>query len=216
MGDPFSAPPTKAETAQEALEQVRSLETLCDSFFAKRAIHLSRQMSSTLRTLLLGSSGQQSLVVKCLSDPCLCPLRFTLPANLEAGQIFLQGTLIGRFFRHWNGDSPGCSIIRGRFGPNARLIADRARISLHEIFDPLAQPILLGRWLEQPFLRKNQTLQTFIKLMANKAGGAHFDPTADTRRFNNLGCIHQHLVAKIADSVWPQLARQITAVYPQA
>jgi hypothetical protein len=200
------------EIAGEALEQIRCLESLCDNFFVKAKVHLFRSMSVTLRTLLVGSSGKNGLIVDCLADPRLYPLRFPLPADLQPGYTHIPAAMMGGFFSlplHRKPRGAGC-----RLGPKATIIGND--YSLHWVFDSLVEPLLLKEWLEQGFIWEGWTLRNFIIRMANNAGGAHFQPNAITRRMTaEFASIHQHLIARIAESVWPQLAQQIATAYPQ-
>ena len=158
---------TIAQIACEALEQVRGLESLCCTYFGRVNLHLSRQMSATLRTLLVGSSGQRGLILDCLSTPELFPLRCPLPADLQPGFTHVPGCILSRFTRHHRETEPSWC------GPQIRAKCDDFRHIQHTLgFNQRATPVHLENWLEQPFLRPNRTIRSFIKLMANKAGGS--------------------------------------------
>jgi hypothetical protein len=201
---------TLAQQVDETFDQLDNIETLCKSFFDERQFTIYKNISASLRLLLTGSSGQPGLAqdvlpvgrlsaLRKVPDASTAPEMIVLPAPvwIERGEAKIQ---IG------NGTATvqTLNVLGGAVGA----------MQVGEMFDDAATPLPLHQWLQQPFLRPDWTLRTFLTTVANKDGGAHFGPNAVLEVVQKWGHFQSHLTAGIARSVLPQIRTQLLAQYP--
>jgi hypothetical protein len=201
---------TLIQKIDETLDHLDNIDSLCDVFFSQHTFTIYKNISVSLRLLLVGSSRQVGLVQDVLLDGRFPPLRkvpdpatpadmIVLPAVawIERGEARLQlgnGTVTVKML-----DVCGGAVSAMRFG---------------EMFDGESLGLPLVDWLQQPFLRPNWTLQHFIKTVTNKDGGAHLDPNNALQSFQQFGYFHWHLTAGMARELSPQIRAQVSTTYP--
>lgn len=202
---------TIEQEIDETFDQLNNIESLCNLFFTDRQFTIAKNIATTLRLLLTGSSGHVGLMQKVLPVGKLWPLRkvpasetpkdmLVLPAKvmIDTGQAQVQfgnGTVTTKELQ-----VPGGSAV--------------ASMEVGEMFDASVPAMPLAKWLMQSFLRPNWTMRKFIGTVTNKDGGAHHDPNSDLLAMQKWGHLHWHLTAGIARSVLPQVREQLAVAYP--
>lgn len=202
--------PTLQQLIDETLDQIDNIDSLCHMFYDRRQFAIYKHISTALRTLLTGSSGQKGLVEGVLPHASFFPLRKSPDPATPDDFLVLPG--------------PIC-IVRGE----ARVQLGNGTVTVRELdvnggalnamevgemFDQNGRALPLAQWLSQPFLRPDWTLKSFIAAVTNKDGGAHFEPNAVIRAMQKWGHFHWHVVAGIGRSIALQVRRQLTASFP--
>jgi hypothetical protein len=201
---------TIVQKIDETLDHLDNIDSLCTIFFSQFKFTIYKNISTSLRLLLVGSSGQVGLVQEVLPggrfpplrkvpDPATPPDMFVLPAVawIESGEAKVQlgnGTVTVK----------NLNVCGGALGA----------MRIGEMFDHDVTGLPLVSWLQQPFLRPNWTLRDFIKTVTNKDGGAHLDPNNDVQSLQQFGYFHWHLTAGIGRELSSHIRRQISAAYP--
>jgi hypothetical protein len=110
---------------------------------------------------------------------------------------------------------PGGGIFGGHGGPyisagSTLTVADD--YSIFGLFDNQAAPVPLSIWLRTPLIKVGMTVETVIRQVAHKDGGAHYDPNQTSSEMNDLGRLQGHVVAAIAEGITPQLRKQLASM----
>ena len=201
---------TLGQKIDETLDNLDNIDSLCDLFFSQRRFTIYKNISASLRLLLVGSSGQVGLLqdvlpggvfprLRKVPDPATPADMIVLPAKawIKRGEAEVQlgnGTVTVKTLNVCGG-----AVDAMRFG---------------EMFDEAALGLPLVDWLQQPFLRPNWTLRDFIRTVTNKDGGAHLNPNDALQALQQFGYFHWHLIAGMARSLSPHIRRQISSTYP--
>jgi hypothetical protein len=203
-------PTTPQQDVVELYDQLDSLNAMLGLFYDFKRFTIYKQIAVTLRLLLTGSSGDPGLVVPVLPAVQFLPLLKAPDPVMDPGFMLLPArcTLAN-------------SNVKLTFG-NGRVIVKEldyagsaiADMQWESLFDPSAKPLVLADWLPQPFLRPERTLGQFINLIANKDGGAHFDPNEKIAALQKFGNFQSHLICGIAKSVLPQITDHVKAAFP--
>lgn len=211
---------TTLELIDETWEQVENLQTLCQAFKSGRhAIY--KNMSVTLRTLLLGSSGDKGLVCAVLPEAKFLPLRL-IPISKAAqlitpAEIRIRNDYGGELIYHKGGTMPNLGMEKGgvvlsKHEPVGGAVVEK--LTIKNIFNPLEPWKPLEPWLAQPFLNANWTLKSFITRIANKDGGAHVERDEQIEAMAAFGNFHRPLTYLIARYVAAEIALQLHQTYP--
>lgn len=196
------------QKVDETFDQLDNLDTLCELFFVERKFTIYKNISSVLRLLLPGSSGQLGIIQDVLPAGTLSPLCNIPEPSAKPGHLLLPGKVVIE-----NGKSKitmGFVYLK-QLNVNGGAVG---KTRIEAVFDDAAPAIPFIAWLAQPFLRHDWTLKKFINTVADKDGGAHHDPNDVLHSLQDLGYIHWLLIAEIGRSISPQLRRQIHASYP--
>lgn len=189
------------DETDELAYQIINLGLLCEAFHGG-CYTLYKAAIVPLRTLLLQSSGCTPLALAIpnlelprlrISNPTNDGVHFTMPCDVEINGLHL---LAGVGAKHLN-------FAGGATG----------QTKLGDLFETGTLP--LASWLKQPFLAQSLSLEAFIRHVAHKDGGAHFeDGDVDIQRYEDCASIHWPLTAKIGEAVARSLWAQFEATHP--
>lgn len=205
----------------ESLEQLDSLRSQVRQFCAGE-ISVYKSMSVIVRTLLMGSSGHKGLVEYVLPHATFLPLRIRPIGRINAGivapgDIEVTNDFGGTLHYKAGGTMPYLGMENGGIVLSRTAVvggAVVARTRVHSIFHVLGEPLPLAEWLRQPFLRSEWTINTFIRCIANKDGGAHVDSNEELVALTGFGNIQRHLMEKLSAHVEYELRNQLTTAFP--
>lgn len=200
----MSAPQPMNKRLDEAVSGLRALRTLYRTFRCEEERSLYKQMATTLRLLLPGSSGDKGLVVTVMPSCTLHPLARPLSGPVPQGVQIPASAIV------WPED--GLPWLNK---PGPRLVFPGPRVLIGCNFKPdnwLFEGLIdydvpripISIWLDTPILFDGMTVSKFIKLVGNK-DAAHFDPDAQIERLNQNSRIQEALIAALADAVSSEL-----------
>lgn len=205
----------------ELWEQLEILQSHCVQFSAG-SHGVYKSMSVILRTCLLGSSGDSALVARALPHAEFFPLR-VLPVEVPTGQLATPAEITvvndrGGILNLSAGISvpflgiEDGAIVLSAAGPIGGEVVKRTRVKA--IFDVIGTRVSLDTWLAQPFLRPEWSLSKFIKVIANKDGGAHVERNAQVTAMEGFGNIQRQIMHQIARYVAGEILAQLRQTYP--
>jgi hypothetical protein len=192
---------------KELADQLDQLEELAGVFCATKDSKVYKAISSVLRIVLLGSSGNAALVADVLPQvdlPVLvCPAKgdksltsIQLPAQLQVNGP--SGITFGA----------GCAFGQVRMNLNA------CNLALSGVLATDGRTMKLPQWLAQKLLKGHWTIAHVIKTIANKGGGAHFEPNADINAMEAVVNFHRMAIARIGTELAPAIRHQLNIAYP--
>lgn len=206
----------------EAWQQVEALASLCKSFSEGQYV-LYKNMSVTLRTLLVGSSGYPPLVKDVLPKSEFYPLQHAPIHETDEGIIAPAVIVItndqgGELHYYPGGTMPYLGIEDGGVVLNKKTPVGGDvihRTSIKNLFNVTTHNrISLDSWMYQPFLRANWTITSFIKCVAHKDGGAHIDNNKQLKAMQGFGNIQCHLTERISSYIVGELKVQLNQAHP--
>lgn len=199
---------TQNQKLDELFDQLDQLKALVATF-QQGHYAVYKSISVSLRLLLVGSSGDRPLVEDVLPAIELPKLIVVPPGDMEPDHLCLPAKAIitgaGRLEL-----AAGCKV-------KSLMVSGGSALSSSE-FDTMFEAdgtLPFGEWKMQSFLRPSWTLQDFIRTVAHKDGGAHFDPNQDQlRAMQNWGHFHWHLTACLALNVVEPIRSQLILAFP--
>jgi len=205
----------------EIWDQLDNLRLAVEAF-ASGTLAAYKSMSVILRTLLTGSSSKQGLVALALPTARFYPLK-RVPRNMGRGfeipaEIVVVNDQGGELHYMAGNDMPFLGIEHGgvvlsKTGPLSGDVVSRTKVK--SLWEVGGNRIALDPWLAQSFLRQEWTLASFIKCVAHKDGGAHFDPNHQLEVMESFGSIHRRLTECVSQYVLHEIKCQIVQAFPR-
>lgn len=195
--------PHTPDVLDELLYQVVNLQLTCDLFLAGNYTAY-KAASVILRILLTGTRHDNRPLAHHLPNAKLPQLlevdfqndqeHFRLPADL----MLLPGMTLKRGSGNRSIVVQGGAMHRWRLGP---------------MFSDKLVPI--DDWLSQPFISSESTLRSFIRNVAHKDGGAHYEADhATIRSYQDASSYYWWVMMSIASTVADSLLTQYSEAFP--
>src|SRR5260221_2242385 len=199
---------TEAQRLDEAFDQLDNVDAMCDLFYRFKKFTIYKAIGVSLRFMLTGSSGDQGLIQQVLPAVRLSLLRVVRDSSLADGHLKLPTdvVIVGSGRIH---------LAAGVGVQNLNVAGGAVQaMTCEDPFNGSGATLDLPAWLEQPFLRPEWTLSDFIRVIANKDGGAHLESNQKLLAMKKWGYLHWHLTAGVGRGLLPQLRTQLVAAYP--
>lgn len=212
---------TQRELIDEVWQGVERLDSDCTAF--GRGIEPPyKNMSVTLRMLLIGSSRDQPLLLRTIPNASFSPLWIS-PVGLRGEGLVTPAEIVvtndaggplhlgaGSVVRHLGIENGGI-VLSNKACVGGDVVW---RMEIGDMFDVKGRRQALAEWCDSPFLRPRWSIKTFVQCVAHRDGGAHVGTNLQLRAMEDFGNVHRHLTDRLSRYVASEIASQLRQEYP--